>query len=73
MQQAHQRLAARSKDWPRFAAPPQAGDVTVAAVVQAQPGNARDAALRTWAAAVWGAWRQDHASIEALVARFLTA
>jgi copper oxidase (laccase) domain-containing protein len=71
VQQAHQRLAACSREWPRFMAPEQVGDVTVADVTQAQPGRARDDALRTWVAAVWDAWRADRATIAALVARFL--
>ena len=71
VQQAHRQLAARSKDWPRFSPPPQPGAVTVADVMQMPPGTERDTGLRTWGAAVWDAWREEHERVATLVARFL--
>jgi len=71
VQIAHGRLAARTKEWPRFIPPPHAGAATVRDVVQTPDGAQRDQMLRQWGAAVWDAWRDDHARIEALVRRFL--
>jgi Family of unknown function (DUF5946) len=71
VQQAHQRLAARSKDWPRFTAPRRSGGVTVADVLQMPPGTERERGMRAWSAAVWDAWREEHEQVATLVARFL--
>jgi hypothetical protein len=57
---------------PVHAATPDGG-VTVADVMRAPPGAERDTMLRTWGAAVWDAWREEHPRVEALVARFLDA
>jgi hypothetical protein len=70
VQRMHMLLANRRKGWPRFT-PPADRDamtaMTVADVLAAQPGDARDAALRAWARAMWAAWRDEHARVRALV------
>jgi hypothetical protein len=66
VQHMHMLLANRSKDWPRFTPPADPGAMTVADVLAAEPGAARDAALRAWAHAVWNAWRTEHARVRAL-------
>jgi hypothetical protein len=71
VQDAHRRLAGRSKDWPRFEPPSHAGAVTVLDVLRAQPGDDRDAMLRRWGKSVWDAWANEHARVESLVARWL--
>lgn len=71
VQGAHGRLAARTKRWPRFTPPSHAGTVTVRDVVQTPEGTQRDEMLRQWVVAVWDAWRDEHARIEALVRCFL--
>lgn len=58
VQRAHQRLARGSKNWPSFGAPRVYASVTVADVLAADPGDARDAAIRQWAAAVWLTWHE---------------
>ncbi len=71
VQHMHMLLAQRSKTWPRFVPPPHAGDVTVLDVVQAEPGEERDAMLRRWGQSVWDAWRQEHAHVRALFERVM--
>ena len=71
VQLAHQRLAARSKDWPRFTVPRRSAGVTVAEVLQMPPGAERERMLRAWRAKVWDAWREEHERVATLVARFL--
>jgi len=68
VQHMHMLLARRSKTWPRFTPPPYAGSVTVLDVVQARPGEERDAMLRRWGQSVWDAWGQEHERVKALVA-----
>jgi hypothetical protein len=72
VQHMHMLLANRKKDWPRFTPPADCGAfsdltaMTVADVLAAEPGAARDAALHAWARAVWDAWRPEHARVRAL-------
>ncbi|WP_051142583.1 DUF5946 family protein [Gryllotalpicola ginsengisoli] len=56
---AHKRLADARRDWPAFARPAALDEVrlTVAEVRAATDPAAHIAALQTWAAAVWAAWR----------------
>jgi hypothetical protein len=68
VQHMHMLLARRSKNWPRFVPPPHVGSVTVLDVMRAQPGEERDAALRSWGRSVWDAWGQEHERVKALVA-----
>ncbi len=67
VQHMHGLLARRSKTWPRFVPPPHVGDVTILDVMQAAPGEARDAMLRRWGQSVWEAWGQEHERVKALV------
>jgi hypothetical protein len=41
--------------------------VTVFNVVEARPGEERDAMLRRWGRSVWDAWGREHKRTEALV------
>ena len=66
VQHLHMLLARRSKTWPRFAPPPHGGTLTVRDVLQAPPGDERDAALRRWGHSVWAAWSHEHARVQAL-------
>ena len=66
VQHTHMLLARRTKTWPQFAPPTHAGDVTVLDVMQAPPGEERDAALRRWGQSVWDAWRHEHERVRSL-------
>lgn len=68
VQHMHMLLAQRSKTWLRFAPPAHAGAVTVLDVVQARPGEERDAMLRRWRQAVWNAWNEEHERVRSLMA-----
>jgi len=68
VQHMHMLLAQRSKTWPRFVPPPQAGAVTVLDVVRARPGEERDAMLWRWGQSVWDAWGQKHERVKSLAA-----
>lgn len=68
VQHMHTLLANRSKTWPRFVPLPHAGTLTVAEVVRAPEGEARDAVLRAWGCSVWEAWAPEHERVRALFA-----
>ncbi len=53
VQRIHMQLAARRKQWPHPDLPVERGSITVAEVLQAPPGEARDAAIRKWCLSVW--------------------
>ena len=66
IQHLHALLAHRSKTWPRFTPPSRAGDVTILNVMQAPPGEERDATLRQWGQSVWQAWSHEHERVRSL-------
>jgi hypothetical protein len=66
VQLAHMRMARRRKQWPRFLLPTQPASITVAGVLAAAPGPARDAMISAWCAAVWGVWQPSRPQIAAL-------
>jgi hypothetical protein len=66
VQHMHTLLAQRSKTWPRFTPPSHAGDLTILDVMQAAPGEERDAALGRWACSVWNAWSHEHERVRSL-------
>lgn len=72
---AHQRMAALGEPWPAFGAIPARVPLTVLDVAEAgaRRGSAagHEAAVRSWAAAVWSAWSPRHGEVAALVARCL--
>jgi Family of unknown function (DUF5946) len=55
VQKMHMLMASKSKNWPRFEPPAEAGLLTVANVLQVQPGPGRDQELMRWCASVWAA------------------
>jgi hypothetical protein len=71
VQRLHMLLAQRSKAWPRFVPPEQAGTMTVLDVLRAPPGAERDAALMRWAQVVWAAWSQEHERVKTLFERVM--
>lgn len=71
VQHMHQLLANRSKNWPRFALPPQRGSVTVRDVMRKQSGTDRDDMLWHWALSVWDAWSAEHEQVKALMERVM--
>jgi len=66
VQRAHMKLGQRKREWPRFTAPRDRAALTVVDVMKAEPGEARDAAILKWAAAVWDSWAEQHEAIRQL-------
>lgn len=66
VQHLHMLLARRTKEWPAFQRPASTGALTVRDVLQAEPGDARDASLRRWGRSVWDAWSAEHARVKKL-------
>ncbi len=59
VQLAHMQLGRTKRSWGDFEIPGSFASLTVADVLRADPGPARDTMLIDWAAAVWKHW--DHA------------
>lgn len=73
VQRKHMLMAQRSKQWPRFHPPTDAGSLAVADMLAADPGQMRDEALMAWCASVWRACERDHHDrVRAMVDAFLT-
>jgi Family of unknown function (DUF5946) len=70
---AHQQLANRYREWPRFALPADRGAATVLDLALASSPGEHVERLRGWAASVWNAWHAAHPDVAALVHERLTA
>lgn len=71
VQQAHMKLARLRIAWPRLEPPAGPWDMTVADVFRAEPGEAREARRREWAAAVWRGWAGSRDWVREQCARYL--
>ena len=62
VQKAHIQLSKRRNHWPVLPLPEERGELTVADVVAAMPGDERDALIESWCTSVWNAYHavQDH-------------
>ena len=60
VQRAHMVLGREKREWPSFDPPSESAAMTVRDVLNAEPGDARDAMLKKWCAAVWESWRHAH-------------
>jgi hypothetical protein len=65
-QRAHMTMARHRRHWLTLPLPDDRGDVTVADVLAASPGPARDASIRRWCESVWQAWSAAHPAIAEL-------
>jgi Family of unknown function (DUF5946) len=72
VQKMHMLMASKSKQWPRFEPPGEAGPLTVADVLKVEPGAGRDRELMRWCASVWAAWSSEQGRVREMVDRFLT-
>jgi len=71
VQAAHQALANRKKDWPRFELPEDRGDITAADVLSKPEGAERDEMICAWCTSVWRAYRNNHIEIRHLIANVI--
>lgn len=67
VQQAHMRLAARRKQWPRLQLPLTRGSVTAQDVLAAAAGSLRDEMIERWCRVVWDSYADVHEEVEQLV------
>ena len=71
VQQAHMRLANKTKHWPRLPIPAERGEIRIEHVVNAPPGPDRDALIHRWCASVWRSWHESHLVIAAISHEYL--
>ena len=60
VQRAHMHLSRIRQNWPELEFPQQTAALTVRDVLNAEPGEHRDALLRKWCVAVWESWSHAH-------------
>lgn len=60
VQRAHMKLARMRKQWPLLEHPRDHTALTVGDVMQAEPGDHRDAKIMEWASSMWESWRDAH-------------
>lgn len=63
IQRVHMQLAPRRLAWPVLPPPARHADLTVADVLNAEPGPERDAMIRRWSVAEWQAWTESRPTI----------
>ncbi|MBN2590157.1 MAG: hypothetical protein JXA96_09870 [Sedimentisphaerales bacterium] len=67
VQLAHMQMAKKRKKWPALELPENRGDITIADVLDAEPGEERREMIRKWCDSVWKAYSQSHDIVAALV------
>jgi hypothetical protein len=67
VQLVHMQMANGKKVWPVIVLPKDRGDITVSAVLAANPGAERDAMIGKWCIAVWNVYKESHQSIASLI------
>ena len=72
VQMAHMKVAQHTNIvWPTFILPAQRGVVTVADVLQGNPGEERDMLLNKWCVSVWDAYAKSHKQVADFLDRYL--
>lgn len=71
VQLAHMALSKNKMEWPELILPEGRGLITAEHVLEKEPGELRDQAIKKWCASVWEAFNQDHATIAAWTSREL--
>lgn len=67
IQRVHMQLAPLRLPWPLLPLPAHHADLTIADVLAAEPGPARDALIRRWCVAEWQVWTDGRAAIAHLL------
>ena len=70
VQLAHMRMAQRKRVWPSFVLPGERGSITAKDVLAREPGATREAAIHSWAASVWHAFRASKPAVEELLSDY---
>lgn len=63
IQEAHQRMATRTKDYPKPDLPEQRGSLSVDDVLAEQEGTKRKEMIKLWCVSVWEAYADNHKEI----------
>ncbi|HVP00173.1 MAG TPA: DUF5946 family protein [Bryobacteraceae bacterium] len=71
VQRAHMHLGKARRIWPRIELPQAAASLTVRDVLDAAPGDKRDAKLLEWCGAVWASWSHAQAWTRQICDEFL--
>jgi len=71
VQQMHQRLGQRKREWPRVTLPTDRGTMTAVDVLAAPAGADRDQAIDAWCASVWTACSGSRQTIIDLLQEYL--
>lgn len=69
VQQAHVKMSQSKEVWPSLPLPHHRGEITVADVLQEEPGERRDLLIRKWCESVWREYDQWHEATGDLVRR----
>ena len=72
VQRAHMALARRKRTWAPLPLPRERGSLTASWVMAAPAGTERDRAIDAWCADVWGAFRDSHGTVAALLSNALS-
>jgi hypothetical protein len=70
VQLAHMRMARRKRVWPSFMLPRERGSITAIDVLAREPGPTREAAIHSWTATVWDAFRASKPAVEELLSHY---
>jgi hypothetical protein len=70
VQEMHGIMAENKKQWPDIVLPIERGEINVAEVVAASPGEERDKMIRSWCEAVWNAYGNSRDLIISLVEQY---
>jgi hypothetical protein len=70
VQQVHQQLGRRKREWPLIRLPADRGTMTVADVLAAPAGAERDRAIDAWCQSVWSAFRDNRQTIIDLLGEY---
>lgn len=71
VQRMHMRMGRDRRGWPRFSIPVSTGGIDPTAVLEAEPGSARDAAITRWCSTVWDTYHAEHAAVTTLAASYI--
>ena len=71
VQQAHRKLAERTKDWTMLMHARPIPSMTVVDILRSTPGESRNDRIRQWADAVWDEWAPEHTRIASWCEQFL--
>jgi hypothetical protein len=71
VQDAHLRMAKKTKEYPEIVLPETRGAITVKDVLDTPPGADRDDMIRKWCASVWEAFSGQHEKIILLTEELL--